>query len=45
MKRNKDFYEFYKDKMMALDAKPNAAHYKLAEWEAGEMSCGCDAEY
>lgn len=20
--------------MMALDAKPNAAHYKLAEWEA-----------
>ena len=34
MKRNKDFFDFYKDKMMALDAKPNAAHYKLAEWEA-----------
>ena len=33
MRRNKEFYEFYKDKMMALDAKPNAAHYKLAEWE------------
>ena len=34
MKLNKDFFDFYKDKMMALDAKPNAAHYKLAEWEA-----------
>jgi NAD-dependent deacetylase len=34
MKRNKDFFDFYKDKMMALDAKPNAAHYKLSEWEA-----------
>lgn len=29
-----EFYEFYKDKMMALDAKPNKAHLKLAEWEA-----------
>lgn len=28
------FYEFYKDKMMMLDAKPNAAHYKFAELEA-----------
>ena len=27
------FYEFYKEKMMILDAKPNAAHLKLAEWE------------
>ena len=34
MKYPEAFYEFYKDKMMALDAKPNAAHYKLAEWEA-----------
>ena len=25
------FYEFYKEKMMFLDAKPNAAHRKLAE--------------
>ena len=24
------FYEFYKEKMMFLDAKPNAAHRKLA---------------
>lgn len=28
------FYEFYKEKMMLLDAKPNAAHRKLAELEA-----------
>ena len=25
------FYDFYKEKMMYLDAKPNAAHLKLAE--------------
>ncbi len=33
VRRTEEFYEFYKDKMMALDAKPNKAHYKLAEWE------------
>ena len=27
------FYEFYKSKMMFLDAKPNAAHEKLAQLE------------
>lgn len=27
------FYEFYKEKMMALEAKPNAAHRKIAELE------------
>ena len=27
------FYEFYRDKMMALDARPNSAHKKLAELE------------
>lgn len=27
------FYEFYKNKMLYPDAKPNAAHLKLAEWE------------
>ena len=33
------FYEFYKEKMMILDAKPNAAHRKLAELEqAGKMT-------
>lgn len=28
-----EFYEFYRDKMICLEAKPNAAHKKLAEWE------------
>lgn len=28
-----DFFRFYRDKMLPLDAKPNAAHKKLAEWE------------
>ena len=33
------FYEFYKDKMMCLDAKPNGAHLKLAELEqAGKLT-------
>ena len=32
------FYEFYKDKMIILDAKPNKAHQKLAELEkAGKL--------
>ena len=32
------FYEFYKEKMMMLDAKPNPAHLKLAELErAGKL--------
>ncbi len=30
----KDFYRFYRKKMLFLDAKPNAAHRKLAELEA-----------
>ncbi len=33
VKRTEEFYDFYKDKMMALDAKPNKAHLKLAQWE------------
>ena len=28
-----EFYDFYRAKMLALDAQPNAAHRKLAEWE------------
>ena len=28
-----EFYRFYRSKMLCLDAKPNAAHKKLAEWE------------
>ena len=34
MQKQEDFFEFYKDKMLAPNAKPNAAHYKLAELEA-----------
>ena len=29
----KEFYDFYRDKMICLDAKPNKAHLKLAELE------------
>ena len=29
-----EFFRFYRTKMLAPEAKPNAAHYKLAEWEA-----------
>lgn len=28
-----EFYRFYRDKMLCLTAKPNAAHRKLAQWE------------
>ena len=33
MSNPEEFYRFYKNKMLILDAKPNAAHLKLAEWE------------
>ena len=33
VRRTKEFYRFYRDKMLPLDAKPNAAHKKLAQWE------------
>lgn len=33
VQRTEEFYEFYKDKMLFPDAKPNAAHNKLAELE------------
>lgn len=29
-----EFFRFYRNKMLYLDAEPNAAHKKLAEWEA-----------
>ena len=29
-----EFFRFYRAKMLAPEAKPNAAHLKLAEWEA-----------
>ena len=39
MKKPQEFYRFYRDKMLCLDKKPNAAHYKLAELEkAGKLS-------
>ena len=34
VQRPEEFFAFYKDKMLAPEAKPNAAHLKLAEWEA-----------
>ena len=38
VRKTEEFYEFYKDKMLAPDAKPNAAHIKLAEMEkAGKL--------
>ncbi len=34
----REFFRFYRDKLLPLDAKPNAAHLKLAEWEkAGKL--------
>ena len=32
-KRTGEFYRFYRDKMLYLTAKPNGAHYRLAQWE------------
>lgn len=32
--KTEEFFQFYRDKMLYLDAEPNAAHTKLAEWEA-----------
>lgn len=33
MRYPNEFYRFYQDKMLALDAEPNPAHQKLAQWE------------
>ena len=34
-----EFYRFYRDKMLPLEAEPNAAHWKLAELEqAGKLT-------
>lgn len=32
-RNTEEFYRFYRNKMLCLDAKPNAAHLKLAQWE------------
>jgi len=38
MRKTEEFYRFYRDKMLCLTAKPNAAHRKLAELEqAGKL--------
>lgn len=34
MYHTEEFYRFYKKKMLFLDAEPNMAHKRLAEWEA-----------
>ena len=39
MRNPEEFYRFYRAKMLAPDAKPNAAHRKLAQWEQeGKLS-------
>ncbi len=39
MSETEEFYRFYQEKMLELDARPNAAHLKLAELEqAGKLS-------
>ena len=39
VRQPEEFFRFYRDKMLALDAQPNAAHLKLAELEkAGKLS-------
>ena len=34
-----EFFRFYRNKMLYLDAKPNPAHSKLAEWEDQGKLC------
>jgi len=34
VRRPEEFYEFYRDKLLAPEARPNPAHLKLAQWEA-----------
>lgn len=39
VQKTEEFYRFYRKKMLILDAKPNAAHKKLAELEqAGKLT-------
>ena len=41
MAQTEEFFRFYRDKMLCLDAEPNAAHRKLAEWERqGKLRAG-----
>ncbi len=42
----KEFFDFYRAKMLYLDAQPNAAHIKLAELErAGKADSGRHTKY
>ena len=34
VQKTEEFYEFYRDKLIAPWARPNPAHLKLAQWEA-----------
>ena len=34
MRKPEEFFRFYRNKMLFPDAQPNAAHVKLAQWEA-----------
>ena len=34
MRKPEEFFRFYRNKMLFPDAQPNAAHEKLAQWEA-----------
>lgn len=39
LRKTEEFYRFYRDKMLPLEAQPNRAHLKLAEMEAkGKLS-------
>ncbi len=41
-KNPEEFYRFYRDKMLYLDAEPNPAHKKLAQWGTGGTAACCD---
>ena len=39
VRNTKEFYDFYREKMLPGNVKPNAAHLKLAQWESeGKLS-------
>ena len=40
VRKPEEFFRFYRDKMLPLDAEPNAAHRKLAEWEKSGKLAG-----
>lgn len=46
MRHPEEFYRFYRDKMLALDAKPNAAHKKPVGTGGGGKAYRCgDTEH